>query len=230
MISFDGTASTVVDLRSSLQCVQGNNPRSISFMIQTTDTSGCNIILSTGTYVAYQSFAVGFSCAGTNNIIQFYSGPHYDPINGKIINDGLWHTVLVTYDGTTLSIYVDGRLDNTATSLNYGSTSSIASTLNTVGNNNYLGQLSNGIGGYWLGKLKNVLFYDYVITNSYTLANSYQTAGSVLYDSGIILLNLFSYTDYIYIYISLHNAFNTIGFIYLLILLFFIKNRFINML
>ena len=163
MISFDGTANTVVDLRTSLQCVQGNNPRSISFMIQTTYTSGCSAVLSTGSALSSQAFGIGFSCNGTANIIQVYSNnADYLPTTGKVINDGLWHSISVIYDGTTLSIYVDGSLDNSATSWNSGSSATVASTLNTVGNSiNYLGQWMNT--NRWKGQLKNVIFYDYVI-------------------------------------------------------------------
>ena len=185
---FDGTANTIVDLRSTLQCAQGNNPRSISFMIQTTASSS-SVILSTGNNVNYQVFGIGFSWGGSAaNIIQVYSNnADYLPTSGKVINDGLWHTVLVTYDGTTLSIYVDGRLDNTATTWNAGSgsTLTISSTLNTVGNSgNYLGCWADGGYNKWLGQLKNVQFYNYLITNQYALANSYQLAGSVIYNSG----------------------------------------------
>ena len=169
IFTFDGTASTIVDLRTTLQCVQGNNPRSISFMIQTT-TLTCKYVLSTGQYgVQLGSFIIAISCGSTANIIQiFFYGASYYPTSGQAINDGLWHTVLVTYDGTALSIYVDGRLDNSATNWNNaGSTTSIASTLNTVGNSgNYLGSSSDGSFGRWSGKLKNVGFYDYVIAYS----------------------------------------------------------------
>jgi hypothetical protein len=69
---------------------------------------------------------------------------------------------------------VDGRLDNAAANWNTYSTSTITSVLNTVGNSgNYLGQSFDyeTSGSRWIGRLKNVLFYDYVITNTYTLAN-----------------------------------------------------------
>ena len=68
---FDGTANTIVDLRTNLQCVQGNNPRSISFMIQTT-YGGCSFILSTGQDVSGKMFAIIFSCAAPTGIIQFF--------------------------------------------------------------------------------------------------------------------------------------------------------------
>ena len=95
-------------------------------------------------------------------------------------------TVLVTYDGSALLIFVDGILDNTATNWNYNNDiRAIASTLNTQGNScNYAGQWVSEI-FKWVGKLKNVNFYNYVIKNSYALANSYQSAGFIIYNSGI---------------------------------------------
>ena len=133
MFVFDGTVNTIVDLRTSLQSVQGNNPRSISFMIQTS-LSGCHNILTTGSGSNnLDAFGIEISCDGSdNNAIELNgSGAVYIPTTGKVVNDGLWHTVLVTYDGTTLSIYVDGILDNLATNWSYGSTTTIALTLNT---------------------------------------------------------------------------------------------------
>ena len=193
MFVIDGTANTIVDLRTTLTSVQGNNPRSISFMIQTTYTRGCSMIATTGSNVIYQVFGIGFSCGGgVANIIQVFSNnADYIPLSGKVINDGLWHTVLVTYDGTTVSIIVDGRLDNIATVWNWGSgsASTITSKLNTVGNSgNYLGIWVDGYSYKWIGQLKNVQFYDYVITNQFALANSYHKAGSIIYNSGYFVL------------------------------------------
>ena len=188
IFTFDGTVNTIIDLTTTLQCVQGNNPRSISFMIQTTYTGGSACVMGTGfgTTATGSAFGVTFSgSGGMNGVIGVDAYYVYNfPTTGKAINDGLWHSVLVIYDGTTVSIYVDGRLDNTATNWNIYSTATISSTLNTVGNSgNYLGQWIDG--GYrWIGKLKNVLFYDYVITNTYALANNYQSAGNILYNSG----------------------------------------------
>ena len=155
-------------------------------MIQTTSTS-VNYILSTGSAGTYNVFGVCFNCGSVMGRIgiNIYNVGYYPTTGNKVINGGLWHTVLVTYDGTTLLIYVDGILDSTITNWNTGSTSTIASTLNTVGNSgNYLGQYVNG-DHRWIGKLKNVQFYDYVITNTYALGNSYQLAGSSIYTSGI---------------------------------------------
>ena len=167
IFSFDGAANTVVDLRTTLQCVQGNNPRSFSFMIQTIYTSYARI-LSTGNARSYSAFNIEFYQGIIR--VDVYDAAYFPP-TGKAINDGLWHTVLVTYDGSTLSIYVDGILDNTATNWNVNNvgSGSIASALNTAGNSgNYLGVYTDGISYAWIGQLKNVYFYDCVITNSPT--------------------------------------------------------------
>jgi hypothetical protein len=65
----DGKINTVIDLSTDLQCVQGNNPRSISFMIATTSvTNTCQHILTTGNSndEPYNAFAITLSC-GNNN-------------------------------------------------------------------------------------------------------------------------------------------------------------------
>ena len=135
VFEFNGADSSVIDLSTTLQCVQGNNPRSISFMIETTATNTGMIIWTGNSGTEYNNFRIEFNFNGLS-VIQFdASGVAYLPSTGKVINDGLWHTVLVTYDGITLKIYVDGILDNTATNWNDGSTATIASTLNTIGNN-----------------------------------------------------------------------------------------------
>ena len=155
-------------------------------MIQTTTTVDARI-LYTGSPVSLKDFGMCINCGGAASglLVIDIGNAYYKPSTGKAVNDGLWHTLLVTYNGSALSIYVDGRLDNIVTNWNAGSTATIASTLNTIGNSaNYLGQDAIGLSGRWPGKLKNVVFYDYVITNSYALANSYQSVQSMIYSSG----------------------------------------------
>ena len=193
LYSFDGVGGGIVSLATAFQCVQGNNPRSISFMIQTTHTS-TGVILTTGSNAPSQTFTVSF---GYNSMpvigVLSYANDYY-PTSGKAINDGLWHSVLVTYDGTTLSIYVDGRLDNTATSWNSYTYYTISTTLNTNGNSfNFLGQWVDG-NNRWAGKLKNVEFYDICMTNTSSVLpltfspTAAPTPGRLLYNSGLIFI------------------------------------------
>lgn len=105
-------------------------------------------------------FGICYSCATQNGIIGVNGGNYgYFLLTGKRIDDGLWHTVLVSYDGTTLYIYVDTNLDNVATNWNHGGyTASIASTLHTLYN-------SANILGQFVGSLQSVEFYDCVVSN-----------------------------------------------------------------
>ena len=144
---------------------------SISFMIQTTSVGQLGI-LSTGGPGNY--FELLYSCSGNLYFCTRGSESDYDSACvGKVLSDGLWHTVLIAYDGITLTLYEDGLFQFSTTT-----------TINTIGNSyNILGKAAVDWGSF-VGSLKNVMFYDYAVTISYVLANSYQTAGGILYNSG----------------------------------------------
>lgn len=154
-LSFDGSTSNLINLSNTLLAVQGNEARTISFNILTTQTTTSQATI----------FATGSSCiAGSFNIVMSYNDGNNDgiigvmgtnndfyPHTGTIINDGKWHTVQVTFDGSsTLNIYVDGRLDNTMQMIYH-----------TVGNNNFIGQSNNHVSNenYFTGILKQVQYY-----------------------------------------------------------------------
>jgi len=148
-------------------------------MIQTTAT-GRTLIISTGQQAEYQGFQIEFNYDNVKNIIGVDSYGHaFCPATGTAINDGAWHTVLVTFDGTTVRIYVDGRLDNLSTHWYNPGAISISTTMNTQGNNIFLGRSQWG-GNLWKGSLKNVMFYDYVISVS-------SSTGRMLFSSGKVL-------------------------------------------
>jgi len=119
-------------------------------MIQTTATGTALSIISTGQQASYQGFQIEFNwdSGAAKNIIGVDSYGHaYFPATGTAINDGAWHTVVVTYDGTTIHIYVDGRLDNLSTHWYNPGAISISTTMNTQGNNIFLGR------SQWSGNL-----------------------------------------------------------------------------
>jgi len=114
-------------------------------------------LIWTGTNTDYQAFRIEFNYGASTNRIQIDANNHaYMPTTTKVINDGNWHTVTVTYDGVTLTVYVDGMVDSSTTTWNYGGSSTLASTVNTNGANILLGR------GY-VGKLSNIQFYNKVI-------------------------------------------------------------------
>jgi len=90
------------------------------------------------------------------------------------INDGNWHHILATYDGTAnadgIKLYIDGNLESaTAGSTGINSTASVEP---------YIGSLTNGNAWWWNGNLSNIAVWDSVqniddIYNSGTPAISY---------------------------------------------------------
>lgn len=148
---FTFTGSNFEDLTTSLSSVQGNNRRSFSFMIKTTYTSRMGITSSGGS----NGFLQILFCEGQIHLYwAVSSGGYGSPCVGNIVlNDNNWHTVLVTYDGSTLTLYEDGL---------YQYSTITTPAINTQGNNyNYLGKAMNW--GNCFGTLKNVKFYDYGI-------------------------------------------------------------------
>jgi len=138
-------------------------------MIKTDTTVTNPVIVSTGSGVTLQGFQIEFNRqdAPTRNIIGLDScGLPYFPATGTAINDNVWHSVVVTYDGTTVKIYVDGQVDNSAT--NWRGGTSIQGSMNTQNNNIFLGRAFPEWGNavLWKGSLMNVNFYDYAITVS----------------------------------------------------------------
>jgi len=153
---FQFNGSNFVDLSKSFQCVQGNNPWSNSFIIQTSQNSVMMTIIYIGVPEDDQNFAIVVNSFGCISVDLERNGYDvYTIVSGNTaINDGIWHSVLVSYDTLYFSIYIDGQLDNTTISA-YG-------PLNTQGNNIYLGNGPSLMNHPFLGSLKNVQLYNYV--------------------------------------------------------------------
>ncbi len=116
-LMLDGT-DDYVNISNSSSLPVGNSARSMFGWIKTNKTTRINYF--------------GYGQAGTSNAFDLSSGINSDgkiyfigygnDITGRTnISDGNWHYVGATHDGTTTSIYVDGKLDSSA-----------VKTLNTV--------------------------------------------------------------------------------------------------
>lgn len=155
--SFDGV-SNYIDLSMWNFGIAGNAPRTIMAWIKTTDPNYGRILATGQTVVGHnpayncQTFnlvhngsylgVMGYQSTGNNNC-DFY------PTTGKVINDGQWHLVLASYDGSTVRTYVDGVFDNMQTA-----------TYTTTGNGNYIAK-SNNIGSedYFPGVIDDIKIY-----------------------------------------------------------------------
>ena len=83
-------------------------------------------IISSGTDIASQRFNLARLSAGT---VIYFSGHNNDVTGTLAIPNNQWSHIAVTYNGTTLSLYVNGVLDPASTT----------KTLNTVGTNMQIG-------------------------------------------------------------------------------------------
>jgi len=160
--------------------VKGNNPRSVSFDIQTTQRSAAKLI-NTGTYGgARKAFGLGIGInqslgptAGVIGVIGW--GADFCPFS-PFISDGNWHSVLVSYDGTTIRIWIDGVLSNVGTLNNWDITGNPSIFYDTVGDNNYLGSAESNF--YFNGNLKNIVLFDNNVTMSAPTAKPSTTPSS----------------------------------------------------
>ena len=97
-------------LQSGATLPAGNAPRTIEGWVR--GTTGAPVLASYGTNVGGQWFSVYLQSGGN---------PYFDVVNvwtggGGVVSfglphgwsDGVWHSYAVTYDGSTLAVYMDG--------------------------------------------------------------------------------------------------------------------------
>jgi hypothetical protein len=103
-LHFAGDDDWVTGTNSSLP--QGNNPRTIEAWIRY-NTGNDKSIFNYGTFSNNQKFTLHLY----NGV--YIIGEGNDLSTGFAVNDGNWHHVAVTHDGTTTVVYVDGIVRGT---------------------------------------------------------------------------------------------------------------------
>jgi hypothetical protein len=123
--TFNGTTSTI-KVASFVGLPIGASARGVFVWIKTTSTA-LQFFFGYGSNVTGETFSLGL-----NNGKLYFGGFGTADFTGNIsINDGNWHNVGVTYDGTTVKLYVDNVLDTSA-----------LRTLNTVATDLYIGSIN----------------------------------------------------------------------------------------
>jgi len=89
---------------------QFDDPRTVSAWVKSTGT-GSTLIGAWGTNATDESFIVGFDPEAI--WVDGYNDAHVIATNHPVA-DGAWHLVAVTFDGTTISAYLDGQLQGKA--------------------------------------------------------------------------------------------------------------------
>jgi len=123
----------------------------------------------TGSMEINRRFSIGFDANGYILVSGFCADVSL-PV-GPVINDDQWHSVIITYDGAgTISLYIDYAFITTASAFTDTCGGPLTSIVyDTAGNDNWLGTDLYGDKKY-IGDLKNIKFYDYVLS-SYTIIN-----------------------------------------------------------
>ncbi|MEO9532200.1 MAG: LamG-like jellyroll fold domain-containing protein [Crocinitomicaceae bacterium] len=148
-LEFDGTNEHAVGPDAGLPL--GNDSRTIQGWIKTIGAiDGPEYIIEYGNNVAAgNECALGLHGTGVATLWR-HSG---DILGTTLIDDGNWHHLAYTHDGTTGKLYVDGALEG-----------SISVPLNTAATGNF--QLGSGSSDYLGGAIDNVSIWDYAKTES----------------------------------------------------------------
>ena len=150
--AFDGSEDSIV---SSPSLPVGNAARSISAWFRTRSDRG-----SSG---MYNNTIVSWGTPATNQLcaVAVYQGELiFDPYGwdilvdtGEEVSDGLWHHVVVTYDGAVVTVYLDNQPVATA-----------ARTLGTASSDLYIGARSGQTHQDMDGSIDEVRVYDRVLS------------------------------------------------------------------
>jgi len=165
---FDGTDDYIVS-DSNIE-ITGNHARTISFWATATLDSTVRYMISMGGLSAGTAFGL---IKLTDNKLYFMAwGGEYDFTTSYTIPNTNFHFYTITYDGTTVSVYVDGSLvpDGTATR-----------TLDTTDSSVYIGErYADGGTNHWDGKIDEVYIYDKALTQNQINQLYTQTAPNII--------------------------------------------------
>jgi hypothetical protein len=124
---------------------------SVSAWVNTLNTSSDGEIMGAGASAAGNNgFYIRILSGG---LIQVSSDGNFNNSTGATVNDGVWHHIVITYDGTDIRYYIDGALDSTVTS----TFNTLAPTTFKIGVNSFAST------AYQDGRLDNIRVYDRVL-------------------------------------------------------------------
>ena len=166
VFDFNGTSESSEDYSpEDLSSVMGNKARKISFEILTVEKRDNVPIIAIGSCSHFGAFQIMHNKDGIIGL-NAWTGEYSSILTGKKINDNTWHNVVVTYDGNTLRIFVDGLPDSESKTWDNGAF--LRNTMNTQGKTIFLGKklvLDDDLTNFPMkGKLRNVRFYNFEVS------------------------------------------------------------------
>ena len=149
-LELDGSNEFIDATSTSSGLPQGTSPRTVEAWVRTTQTSIGNIV-SWGTRTTQQRN----SLAIRDRSVAFI-GENADVTGIADIDDGNWHHVAFTYDGTAIRLYVDGALDRT-----------VNISFNTNGQNLKIGNNANPSNGeYFDGTIDEIRIWNIALDDT----------------------------------------------------------------
>lgn len=160
-VDFDGNDSYTITNHADFN-VAGSF--SISAWIKHTSSPGYATVLMKGGSGGDASYSYALqvdTSKSTALLWQTAGAPHMTIQNTATVNDGNWHHLCMTYDGTTLRLYVDAGTPATTTTKS-GSWNNGTSNLG-------IGGRPGGV-GFLTGSLDDVAFFNRVLTDAEVLS------------------------------------------------------------
>ena len=110
-LEFDGTNDYIEATDNSFP--MGSEVRTAAMWIKTTQTGEKYFFCYGKDDTQYQRWSIGIS--NGYNLVEFNNASVHSE---KIVNDGLWHHIAASYDGTNMNIYVDGSKESLSGDIN----------------------------------------------------------------------------------------------------------------
>jgi len=175
-LSFDDTNDYVAVGNVSPLGFEYNQPFSISAWIKTSNTSSDDIIAAkmenSGNYRGYSLTALNSATGRLNLVIRNTTSTYISSIGSTKVNDGAWHHVVATYDGSGTydgtMLYVDGQ----AETMNLSSDSLGGTTIINTQSFNIGSRASGGVP--YKGTIDEVRIYSTAIAASQAGALAHQ--------------------------------------------------------
>lgn len=161
-LAFDGVDDQVNGTNALLP--QGNAPRTIETWVYYNGNTNNNVLMNYGMGAANQRAALMI----VGNKL-YYAGEFSDLQGNAVVSANSWHHVAATYTGTTLSLYLDGVLDRSATMPAFA----------TTGYSWRAGSRINSTSEVLNGRLDELRIYNVALTQAQVRADMVGTASAV---------------------------------------------------
>ena len=175
--SFDGV-NDYVQVLNSTGIPVGSSSRSVEAWFKTSSTAR-QVIFGYGSPGTNQEFGLWINAGGASMTAWGWGGGNdrsFTPASA--VNDGAWHQVVITYDGTTLVLYVDGVALPSQTATRNTMIDAYGFGIGAVINPGIAGNS----GGFFNGSIDEVAFYTTVLDQA-TVTAHYQLGGAAVGDT-----------------------------------------------